>query len=504
MGSSQADTDSQAAKGGYGSKTIGTKSSICLIVNNIMGPAMVALPFLSQRAGWLPLIFVNTACCLCSGLSSAMLCEALQRIPGNFFFTGKNPETRQRYEFCDAVKYYWGKNWCFAIRILFNISLQAQNIPAMVVSCQVLDDFFQQIFHHVYGIRYDVFPPQVGICHHSHEFVITLGLISCMLICIPFGCLNLDQNKQFQNVSFVCLVLLTVEFLVQFIVIGPHQGRPLEPSRTPLATDNQAKTLGVILFSWCFPSTLPSWVNEKGPGVKVTFVVWISVVFGWACKVAVALLGAWSYELLTLKNHEEAQNILLVMNHVSKQTITRVSAYLFNFTTLIPGIPVIAVIVRYNLLSSGGFGKVSASFLGVVLPWIVTVLLYRTALFVDILNWAAMLCMGPVNFIIPPLIFLSAVRRFPQARPARGTLSLDAVENNVDSPSLPSTAGGKFIFSGECQETEQASVVAVPSYLGWNRSSLAQIIAGVMASLVAATIALNLYFLVVLRRDIVD
>lgn len=35
--------------------------------------------------------------------------------------------------------------------------------------------------------------------------------------------------------------------------------------------------------------------------------------------------------------------------------LTKISSYLWNITTLIPGIPVLAIMVRYNLLNSGAF-----------------------------------------------------------------------------------------------------------------------------------------------------
>lgn len=509
------------AERGYGSKTIGLKSSLCLIINNIMGPAMVALPYLTQRAGWLPVLLVNAICCVCSGLSSAMLCEALQRIPGNFFFLGTNPETGQRYEFCDAVTFYWGKRWSVFIRVLFNISLQAQNIPAMVVSCQVLDDLFREVFGHCFGLNFGIFPPEFDQCQEKDKFIITFGVVSCMLICIPFGCLNLDQNITFQNISFLCLAVLVAEFLVQFTFIGPlTQDLPLMPSRTPLATVDQAKTLGVVLFSWCFPSTLPSWINEKSPRVRVNRVLWISCIFSFFCKFLVALLGAWAYDLLHRKNQTDSQNILLVMDHERAQWTTKLSAYLFNFTTLIPGIPVIAVVVRYNLLSSGACGKWSASFFGVVLPWVLTVLLFRTSLFVTALNWAAMLCMGPVNFIVPPLVFLSAVRRFPQESPPRDIIALDSHLSHDGCNDLGKSESS-FVLTGEPREergvtlddsaevgamgqTSQSSVVALSGRLLTKRSCIAQVIAASMASLVTVTILLNLYFLIVLREDIVD
>ena len=46
-------------------------------------------------------------------------------------------------------------------------------------------------------------------------------------------------------------------------------------------------------------------------------------------------------------------------------------------TTLIPGIPVLGIYIRYNLLSGKVCGPVQSAFWGVVAPWIVTLFLYE-------------------------------------------------------------------------------------------------------------------------------
>ena len=45
-----------------GAKTIGTLGSLVLMINNIMGPGMVALPFVFQSSGWAPATFALGVC----------------------------------------------------------------------------------------------------------------------------------------------------------------------------------------------------------------------------------------------------------------------------------------------------------------------------------------------------------------------------------------------------------------------------------------------------------
>ena len=56
----------------------------------------------------------------------------MQRIPGN-----RNFDAQPRYEFATTVKHYYGKSAYVVFQIFYNISLQALNIVAMIVSAQV-------------------------------------------------------------------------------------------------------------------------------------------------------------------------------------------------------------------------------------------------------------------------------------------------------------------------------------------------------------------------------
>ena len=59
-------------------------------------------------------------------------------------------------------------------------------------------------------------------------------------------------------------------------------------------------------------------------------------------------------------------------------------AYFWNISTLIPGIPVLAIMVRYNLMNSGVVGPKLAFFFGVVAPWLVTMFCYQASMLVSI------------------------------------------------------------------------------------------------------------------------
>jgi hypothetical protein len=155
-----------------------------------------------------------------------MLCDAIQRIPGNSKF-------EHRYEFATTVKHYWGQNAYIAFQIFYNIALQTSNIAAMIISAQVLDQLFQKTRGHSYALDFQhgkfikstTIPTALwcekgyfsdDYCEEGHEltWVISIGYMIAMAICIPFGYLNLDDNMWFQWFSLAGLLIFTSEFWV--------------------------------------------------------------------------------------------------------------------------------------------------------------------------------------------------------------------------------------------------------------------------------------------------
>jgi hypothetical protein len=61
-------------------------------------------------------------------------------------------------------------------------------------------------------------------------------------------------------------------------------------------------------------------------------------------------------------------NILNRLGEQDMPVVTKLSSYLWNIFTLIPGIPVLAIMVRYNLLNGTGAGPKTAAFLGAAGP----------------------------------------------------------------------------------------------------------------------------------------
>eukprot|EP00054_Salpingoeca_dolichothecata_P017322 m.103475 g.103475 ORF g.103475 m.103475 type:complete len:573 (+) comp22406_c0_seq1:53-1771(+) len=458
----------------FGAKSITFWGSFCLNLNNCMGPAMVLLPLVNQQAGWLTPTIVIIVIYVFSSLAATMLCEAMQRIPGNGNFD-------HRYEFATVVRHYYGKRAYIVFQIFYNLSLQASNIAAMIISAQVVDEFITRVAGTSYALDYGHgrFVHSSGLADipwcdgeivggacsgEKLQHVISIGFLVCMAICIPFGYLNLDENMWFQWLSLAGLVLFSIEFYVQFILNFdstdkicldedkyPHEygnitcdykpGNPVGNysdngfSRTPAfvaSTAGQSQVIGIAVFAYAYVVTIPSWVNEKRREVSVNQGVWVAASVGLVMKLLTGLLGAWAYNLLQPDGSQrtDADDILNILVLDNQPKITIYSAYLWDITTLIPGIPVLAIMVRYNLLSGHVCGRYQSFFWGVVSPWLVTAFLYEMGVLMTFCNWVAILVQGYINFVIPALLYRSALLRYPDS-----SLNLDAVSDTLSTNS---------------------------------------------------------------------
>ena len=475
-----------------------------------MGPAIVAFPSIYAQSGWfLPTALLLVVCVL-SAFSSTMLCEAMQRIPGNHNLT-------KRYEFATTVKHYWGDKWYVASQLLMNICLQCLNIASIIVAAQVMDELFAYCYGETIGFQYTTMEIRTTQYSDLRDMpnAISAGFIFCMIICLPFGMSSLEENMWFQWFSLVALFGSCGLFIWDYLQL------PLHFEQVPVwnsGFDDQAQVLGVVIFSYAFVITVPSWVNEKAPGVSTNRSVWYSCFVGMFLKGSIGYLAA-----ITYPNMANNSNILQVMNdsHLGGHEfhrLTRIAVYLFNFGTIVPGIPVFSILVRYNLLS----GKVCSSrwafFYSFVLPWGVSMFLYRGKGFQNLVNWTALVFEGFVNFTIPCLLYVSALRRYP----SNATSSV--AESISTDNEMTYLMKGKKDEDREEETVDQADVDSVPDWLlrtlcvsssstkknetlesmNRKRISFGLLAAAILTGMVLFTLFMDLYFMFALGEDIVD
>jgi len=152
--------------------------------------------------------------------------------------------------------------------------------------------------------------------------------------------------------------------------------------------------VGDLFTLVCIPTCLPAYsiISLSSPHylghmalqVSVNKAVWVPATLGLVMKIITGLLGAWALWLIAPDGtvREGADDVLNILVLPYQPKVTRYSAFLWDITTLIPGIPVLAIMVRYNLLSGKVCGRFWSFFWGVVAPWIVTMFCYEADILV--------------------------------------------------------------------------------------------------------------------------
>eukprot|EP01112_Ceratiomyxa_fruticulosa_P016454 TRINITY_DN497_c0_g1_i1.p1 TRINITY_DN497_c0_g1~~TRINITY_DN497_c0_g1_i1.p1 ORF type:complete len:500 (+),score=75.63 TRINITY_DN497_c0_g1_i1:263-1762(+) len=385
----------------FGNKSLNFFYSLIFIINQIYGPGVLAIPIVFQQGGFVITTIVLGAFTIISSFSATLLCEALSMIPGNRTFD-------KHIEYTVAVKYYYGKKWYIMFQLFLNVTIQSYNIASIVICAQSLDQFLVQLFHKTYSV---VFYPSFKFLetNNANELYgsailgISLGYIIIMIICVPSGFLNLDDNvKVVQLFSFVMLVILLGEFIIQFIIMGT---KPNGFNAIPAIGVQYAQVVSVFIFSWAYPMFIPSWVNEKKNDVSVNKVVWLSTVLSFLGYLGIGLLAACVFAGIN------TDNILATLaNPGLYNMVTVVAAYVFSLGVIAPGIPVCCITTRYNLYIGQLCGKKMSYFLGVIAPWMIGFIFCQGQVFALLLAWSSLIFGSIINFVVPLMIYLKALK----------------------------------------------------------------------------------------------
>jgi hypothetical protein len=385
---------------GFGHKTIGFIGGLSLLINNITGPAMVTIPLVYQGAGWFTPTLCLVVMTVLSSLASTFMCEAMACIPGNEHFQG-------RVEFATLVNFFFGTTGLVLSQIFINAALQCANVAAIIECSQVADTTIIAIFKKTCAV--EIYPEAFKwkcIEHASaadspfpegHYYLFTVGFLVMMVLVIPMGMLNLDDNIIVQILADIFLVVVTIDFLVTFILHG------LTPANVPAIGPNQTIVLGQIMANYGFVTTVPSWCSEKKPDVSVNKSIWGAALIATTTFFVLGYFGALSYTF-----PPDGDILSVINNSPESNGFDKALVYLFPLMVLATTIPVFSIIVRYNLLQNKVFPKGLSNFIAVVLPWLVVIPFLTGNGLNAIINWGALVFASVANFIIPFLVYFKA------------------------------------------------------------------------------------------------
>ena len=398
-------------------KSLNFGYSFIFIINQIYGPGVLAIPIVFQQSGLILTALFLVAFCVISSLSSTLLCQAIALIPGNARYD-------RRFEFSSCIRYYWPRPLHRLSSLLLNITIQSYNLASIVICAQSIDQALIELFGRTFALTlypHAAFtsidqPTFDALTNGSFSLSITLGYLIVVLIFMPTCFQQLDDNvKTVQLLSFVCFVLILLEFTAFFLWQGHRSastGGGFHP--VPWLGGTYTQLVSVFIFSWSFTMFVPSWLNEKRDNVSVNAVIWSAGI--------VALIGYMLFGLLcaSVEAGIVLDNILPLLSQ-NAPLLTRIFAHAFALTIIAPGIPVCAVSTRNNLLVSRLFSRRMCYFLSAILPFLLSFIFSSGTFFANLLVWSSLLFNGLVNFLIPFALYVTAVRRWERRRLRRLT-----------------------------------------------------------------------------------
>ncbi len=396
----------------FGKKTIGSFAGTVLLLNNMMGVGLPLLPMLLQQAGWVTPVLCIVAVALLSGYSATMLTEAMNCLPGN-----KNFE--DRVEYASLAKFYLGSWPYFATQLFLNLALLSLNLVSILETIQVMDWTLVGIFGCTYGFTLwpvvgfrRMCPVTAGNTCDSpfgQSMVVGLGYVVIMVVIIPLGYWNLEDNIAIQVVSMAIQLLIIAKWCITFLMKGFH----LE-AVTAFGTGlGQSSVLGQVLLNYAFIMSVPSWCNEKRRSSNVNRVVWSAVSGATVCYLAVGIMGALAFPNL------HGEDILTAINNADPNAIIdHVSVYLYPLIAVSTSIPIFSIIMRYNIVENGLMSARWASVVSVLLPWLLVIpLTAGNSIFNVVADFFSIAFQLPINLILPFVIYAVAMRRKAYLKP---------------------------------------------------------------------------------------
>jgi hypothetical protein len=397
---------------------------------------MVALPSMYQQAGWLSPTLMMLICAFIGAQASTMLSEAMTKLPGNDVF-------QSRAEIISLARFYFGRSWLYGLTVaLLVFSLLSVNIASIIISAQQMDAALVAI----YGTCGIVFYPPSAQCLRNptvpslpfgDHVGITLGFVVVLLVAIPMGYFNLDDNIIVQKIAVLLLVAIVCVWVALFSTLD------LDVSRLPVWGDNQTSVVGTILFNYTFVTSIPSWVNEKQARISVSRQVNGTTTVGTLIFLVLGVFGA-----IALKFDNSITDLLKAIEAVNVDSAlvktAHITVYLFPVVAFLSSIPVFAIIIRYNLLQNRICGKAVANFVAVVLPWLISLPFYSGDRLSLVITWSSLFANGIINYVVPMWFFyLSRDKHANHARTQRfvevlqETVAIEAKERKQARMSPP-------------------------------------------------------------------
>jgi Tryptophan/tyrosine permease family len=404
--------------------------SMAIAINSLTGPAMLNLPATYVRSGIIPTTTTLIFVCLLSSRCSLHMANTISKVPNNIEF-------QQEVEYSDVFRHFLGSQWYITTQIIFLCCITCLNISSIVDTSQVVDTFIGnwipggtvalQLFSHSTQQQYEPDAAEFiektffwhivqfarwdrsecttdeveqGLClpfAGCDGILLTLGTLITTLLFLPLALLDLKENAWWQVAGLLILLIVSLQFLVQFAMTG------LKPSNLTWWGDDWNDLLGVIIFNFALVIAIPAWLYEREPHVDVPLVINYSSFVVVILYMLIGLLGAMAIPHV-------ADNMLESMMSGAFGTMLSLGASLFAFAIVGLGIPLFSVLTRLNLTGSGLCSLRTGNMLAVYGPFAAAWMLYDGQAITKLLSWGGIIFTSLVAFILPLILSIYVVR----------------------------------------------------------------------------------------------
>lgn len=382
---------------------IGYIGGLSIAVNSIIGPAMLDIPFLYQKSGFIPTTLSIIIICVIMVFCCLHMSNLISMLPDNGNF-------QREVEYSETFRHYGGRNWFIFTQASYFLCLMCQIIASIVDTAQVVDQFFAKHlgssgaisvnYNSVRIATYDTndCPAKHGTVCDPFEFddgyILSKGYVICLILFLPLGLLNLKENTIWQIFCFIVTIVTCLQFMFFFISRGEHF------DNVSMWGESWYSLFGIILFDFTLVTAIPAWLYEKKNDVNATNVIITSTLATSLIYIVLGTLGA-----IALPNISQNMLSTMMAGHYGNQI--QLGAFVFAFVIIGLGIPLFCVLLRLNLIGSGVNVK-TANFFAVYLPWSISWLFYNGAAIEQLLSWGGMLFTSICAFLAPLLLALIA------------------------------------------------------------------------------------------------
>ena len=401
----------------FGGHDIGWLGGVALLTNTILGSGMVQIPSLFAASGWLAPTAVFAAAAAATAVAALLLARAVA--------SAARGAGGERAEYSRLMGGLLPRGAARAGMLLLVAAFIAQNISNIVLSAQVADDALLAVAHRTCALvlyrdpaqAQGPAPPSPWLCIAADDdaivtdspfgpgvYALSIGFLAVAALTVPLSYLPLDSNIVFQIGGVAAIIVCELIWLANFAVLGLSAANL--PVTAPPAAGGwlaaYSNVLPTVLYNFGFVAAIPSWLNEKGPGVSATSSIVASVLISTALYLALGFVGAAS----TLDFSGGSDLLSLLINTDGVWTASKVAVFIFPAANCMTSIPVFCLLVRYNLVNEGWASPAVANVIGVGMPWVLSLVFYAGNQLAELVNWSAAICFALINLVIPLVLYL--------------------------------------------------------------------------------------------------